>query len=71
MYPVGFDLVLDATRRRAHSALPDAPVLDEEPTGQNARQLRLTLANALRAVATRADAAADRVQPLTVPGCSR
>lgn len=72
MYPVGFDLALDATRRHAQSALPDAPVLpDEVPRPSASVRLRLALASALRTLATRADGAAERVEPLTTTaGCS-
>lgn len=67
MYPVGFDLALEATRRNAQSALPDAPVLpDEVPRTPASVRWRLALASALRTLATRADHAAERVEPLTV-----
>lgn len=35
MFPVGFDLGLDATRRAAESAQPDAPVLDDTTAAES------------------------------------
>lgn len=72
MYPVGFDIALDATRRRAQSALPDAPVLpDQIPRPAASVRWRFALASTLRALAIRADSAAERVEPVTVTaGCS-
>lgn len=71
MYPVGFHLALDATRNHAQSALPDAPVLpDEVPRPSASVRWRLALASGLRALASRADDAAERVEPLVVrPTC--
>lgn len=71
MYPLGIDHALEATRRNAQSALPDAPVLpDEVPRPSASVRWRLALASALRTLATRADHAAERVEPVTVrAGC--
>lgn len=71
MYQSGFDTGLDATRRLAQSALPDAPVLpDEVPRPAVSVRWRLALASTLRALATHADSAAERVEPTAVTaGC--
>ena len=65
MLPVGFPLVVEATRRDATSALPGAPVVDTTDAPRRATRARHSLASALRAVATRADHAAERVEPLS------
>jgi hypothetical protein len=51
-------IVVDAARRHATSALPDAPVEDAAPA-----RARTRLATVLRGIATIADSAADRVEP--------
>lgn len=75
MFPVGFDMVLDVTRARAQSALPNAPVrvddstrdeprLSREPARTPVRaRLRSTAAASLRTLATRATRAAERIEP--------
>ncbi|HEX6447166.1 MAG TPA: hypothetical protein VF053_18880 [Streptosporangiales bacterium] len=70
MYPVGFHIALDATKRLAQSALPDAPVLpDEVPRASLSKRCRIALASTLRALAVRADNAAERVEPPAVTAC--
>lgn len=59
MFPAG-SLVVDATRRHATSALPDAPVVPDAPPART----RITLAAALRGIATHAANAAERLEPL-------
>jgi hypothetical protein len=60
MFAVG-TLVVDATRRHAMSALPDAPVA-EDADGMPARA-RVTLAAVLRGVAAGAGSVAERLDP--------
>lgn len=52
-------LAVDAARRHATSALPEAPVVEDA----GATPARATLAAALRAVATVAGSAAERLDP--------
>lgn len=75
MFPVGFDVVLDATRTRAQSALPNAPVRADDPVRDEPRRslspdhtpvrarLRTMVATALRTLATGATRAAERIEP--------
>lgn len=51
MFPIEGPIVTDATRNLAHSALPDAPVVPDEPA--KVRRSRRTLARTLRSVADR------------------
>lgn len=75
MMPVGFVLAVDKTRSDAQSALPNAPVVtDDRPrerTTAPVRRWRVSLASALRSLAARADAAAERVEPVYPPSCAR
>jgi hypothetical protein len=59
IFPAG-SIAADATRRRAMSALPDAPVVEDvnEPAG-----VRVALAAVLRGVAAGAGRAAERLEP--------
>lgn len=69
--PVGFELAVDATRRLATSALPDAPQFDDRLDARPSRRVRvrLALAHALRTSAARANQAAARVQPYPEESC--
>lgn len=61
MFPNG-SLVVDATRRLATSALPDAPVVEDVDVTRAG--VRAALAAALRGVAAHASSAAERIEPL-------
>ncbi|MQA05074.1 MAG: hypothetical protein GEV07_20905 [Streptosporangiales bacterium] len=65
MLPVGFTNPADATRALTTSALPDAPVLDDEPAADRVRvgYARSTAARLLRSFAAGANRAAERVEP--------
>ena len=56
MIPEAFILGVELTRKHANSAMPDAPVLPDGPTGNP--RLRRATARALRRVA-------DRMEPMT------
>jgi hypothetical protein len=51
MFPIEGPIVVDAARHLVHSALPDAPVVAEEPP--RVRRPRRTLARTLRSIADR------------------
>lgn len=53
MTPQAYILGVQLTRKHANSAMPDAPVLPDGPTGHP--RLRRATARALRRVATRLD----------------
>lgn len=58
MEPIGMIFAVDATRRHALSALPDAPVVADDAPGANGGQrgpgpVRRTAANGLRRLADR------------------
>lgn len=68
MLPVGFDLAMEATRRTARSALPDAPRHTDtsdprEPAPATGVRLRLAMAAGLRTLATASARTAERVDP--------
>lgn len=63
MFPAGFSLIVDAARRDATSALPDAPVLADDDTASVSARARVVLATALRSIAAHAGSAAERVEP--------
>jgi hypothetical protein len=68
MLPVGFDLAMEATRRTARSALPDAPrrhdVPDPRPPAPAAGvRLRFAMAAGLRTLAAASARTAERVDP--------
>ncbi|WP_314173705.1 hypothetical protein [Streptomyces winkii] len=52
MFPIEGPLAMDATRSLAHSALPDAPVVPDEPP-RPVRSSRQRLAQTLRSLADR------------------
>ncbi len=59
MLPIAAGIAVRATRERALSALPDAPVIDDTPPRAQARtQRRLLLAQVLRNLADRIEPAA-------------
>jgi len=61
MLPIAGHLAVDATRRHVESAMPDAPVVTEEPrTPAGPGRSRQTLARTLRRLA-------DRLEP---PRCA-
>ena len=60
MFPAG-SIVVDASRRRALAALPDAPVVED---ADGPGRVRVALAALLRGVATHAGRAAERIEPL-------
>lgn len=62
MFPIEGPIVTDVTRNLAHSALPDAPMVPDEPP--RVRRSRQTLARTLRSLA-------DRLEPprLEPPRC--
>lgn len=53
MIPIDGHFVVDATRRHAHSALPDAPQHDERP--ERPRRVRRTRGSAARMLRRLAD----------------
>jgi len=62
MLPIAAEIAVRLTREHAHSALPDAPVVDDRPPAPPVRtRRRLQLARMLRSLA-------DRVEP--APACS-
>lgn len=63
MFPTGFSLIVDTTRRLARSALPDAPVVQDADAAPMSTRARVALAAALRTLASRIGGAAERVEP--------
>jgi hypothetical protein len=60
MLPIAADFVVRATRAEAQSALPDAPILPDQPPTTATERRRIKMAGGLRRLA-------DRLEPVGRP----